>query len=217
MKLINFNQNRVKSIIEWRTIFKESNPDYPLTITSLSIEACLVSDLDIPSGSGGINREQYTYDRLRHQPIISELLHNITIPQLKRFAEACNSRNSAEGFRMFKVDGEYCFWGLRVGPVVKTPAVSEMRQILMDNPKTAQAVKEHRVTAAMIRAVTYDLLREEIARCCGISKEEAGLAIGNQLDCAPHEDISGYIFMVPNWAHKWFRHDGYVSQMLREI
>lgn len=46
-------------------------------------------------------------------------------------------------------------------------------------------------------AVTYDLLREELGRCCGISKEEAGLAIGNQLDCAPHEDGSGYIFMVP--------------------
>lgn len=37
---------------------------------------------------------------------------------------------------------------------------------------------------------------------------------GNQLDCAPHEDISGYIFMVPNWAHKWFRHNGYVSKMI---
>ena len=118
---------------------------------------------------------------------------------------------------MFKVEGEYCFWGLRVGPVVRTPSTSEMKQILLKNPKTAQAVKEHRVTAAMIRAVTYDLLREELGRCYGISKEEAGLAIGNQLDCAPHEDGSGYIFMVPNWAHKWFRHDGYVSKMLSEM
>ena len=115
------------------------------------------------------------------------------------------------------IEGEYCFWGLRVGPVVRTPSTSEMKQILLKNPKTAQAVKEHRVTAAMIRAVTYDLLREELGRCCGISKEEAGLAIGNQLDCAPHEDGSGYIFMVPNWAHKWFRHDGYVSKMLSEM
>lgn len=202
--------------VDWN-IFKTIYPDYPHIAASLTIEACSVSDADIPSGNGGINKERYTYGQLRYQPIIHELMRNMNNPQLKRYAEMCNSRNSAEGFRMFKVGGEYCFWGLRVGPVVKTPAVSEMRQILMDNPKTAQAVKEHRVTAAMIRAVTYDLLREEIARCCGISKEEAGLAIGNQLDCAPHEDISGYIFMVPNWAHKWFRHDGYVSQMLREI
>ena len=53
-----------------------------------------------------------------------------------------------------------------------------MKQVLLKDPKTAQAVKERQVTPAMIRAVTYDLLREELGRCCGISKEEAGLAIG---------------------------------------
>ncbi len=191
--------------------------DYPFSTASLRIEACIVSDSDIPSGSGGINGERYTYGQLCHHPIIPELMRKITNDRLKQYAEECNSRNSQEGFRMFKVEGEYCFWGLRIGPVVKTPSVSEMKQILLKNPKTVQAVKEHQVTAAMIRAVTYDLLREEIGRCCGMLKEEAGLAIGNQLDCAPHEDISGYIFMVPNWAHKWFRHDGYVSKILREI
>lgn len=197
--------------------FLYCNSDYPFSTVSLRIEACIVSDSDIPSGSGGINGERYTYGQLCHHPIIPELMRKITNDRLKQYAEECNSRNSQEGFRMFKVEGEYCFWGLRIGPVVKTPSVSEMKQILLKNPKTVQAVKEHQVTAAMIRAVTYDLLREEIGRCCGMLKEEAGLAIGNQLDCAPHEDISGYIFMVPNWAHKWFRHDGYVSKILREI
>ena len=192
-------------------------PDYPLSLEKLDTETYIVSDSDIPSCSGGINGERYTYGQLRHQPIIPELMRNIRNSRLKHYAEECNSRNSQEGFRMFKVEDEYCFWGLRVGPVVRTPSASEMKQILLKNPKTAQAVKEHRVTAAMIRAVTYDLLREELGRCCGISKEEAGLAIGNQLDCAPHEDGSGYIFMVPNWAHKWFRHDGYVSKMLSEM
>ena len=57
--------------------------------------------------------------------------------------------------------------------------------------------------------------REELARLYGTSVQEAADIIGNQLDCAPHEDISGYIFMVPNWAHKWFRHNGYVSRMLK--
>lgn len=197
--------------------FLYCNSDYPFSTASLRIEACIVSDSDIPSGSGGINGERYTYGQLCHHPIIPELMRKITNDRLKQYAEECNSRNSQEGFRMFKVEGEYCFGGLRIGPVVKTPSVSEMKQILLKNPKTVQAVKEHQVTAAMIRAVTYDLLREEIGRCCGMLKEEAGLAIGNQLDCAPHEDISGYIFMVPNWAHKWFRHDGYVSKILREI
>lgn len=192
-------------------------PDYPLSLENLDTEACIVSDCDIPSGSGGINAERCTYGQLCHHPIISELMRKITNERLKQYAEECNSRNSQEGFRMFKVESEYCFWGLRVGPVVRTPSASEMKQILLKNSKTAQAVKEHQVTAAMIRAVTYDLLREELGRCCRISKEEAGLAIGNQLDCAPHEDGSGYIFMVPNWAHKWFHHDGYVSKMLSEI
>ncbi len=199
------------------TAFRESYKEYPLNVSLLHIESCMVSDNDVPSGSGGINGERYTYGQLRHHPIIPELLRKISNARLLRYAEECNTRNSQKGFRMFKVEGEYCFWGLRIGPVVKTPSVSEMEQILLRNPQTAQAVKEHRVTAAMIRAVTYDLLREEVGRCCGISKEAAGLAIGNQLDCAPHEDISGYIFMVPNWAHKWFRHDGYVSQMLKEL
>ena len=204
-------------MIEEQVRFKMKYPDYPLSLENLDTEACIVSDCDIPSGSGGINAERCTYGQLCHHPIISELMRKITNERLKQYAEECNSRNSQEGFRMFKVEGEYCFWGLRVGPVVRTPSASEMKQILLKNSKTAQAVKEHQVTAAMIRAVTYDLLREELGRCCRISKEEAGLAIGNQLDCAPHEDGSGYIFMVPNWAHKWFHNDGYVSKMLSEI
>ena len=192
-------------------------PDYPLSLENLDTEACIVSDCDIPSGSGGINAERCTYGQLCHHPIISELMRKITNERLKQYAEECNSRNSQEGFRMIKDEGENSFWGLRGGPVVRTPSASEMKQILLKNSKTPQAVKEHQVTAAMIRAVTYDLLREELGRCCRISKEEAGLAIGNQLDCAPHEDGSGYIFMVPNWAHKWFHHDGYVSKMLCEL
>lgn len=37
-------------------------------------ELCIISDSDIPSGSGGINGEGYTYGQLRHQPIIAEIL-----------------------------------------------------------------------------------------------------------------------------------------------
>lgn len=197
--------------------FKSNNPDYPLSTSTLHITVCTISDADIPSGSGGINSEGYTYKQLRYSPIIPELMEKVNNISLKKYARECNERNSTKGFLMFRVEGEYCFWGLRVGPIVKTPTTQEMKQILLKDSKTAQAIKEHSVTASMVRTVTYDLLREELARQCGISKEEAGLAIGNQLDCAPHEDISGYIFMVPNWAHKWFRHDGYVSRMLQEL
>lgn len=197
--------------------FTQHNPDYPISTSNWDIEACTVSDSDIPSGSGGINGERYTYGALRKHPIIPELMQNISNAQIANFAQECNARNASNGFKMFKVAGEYCFWALRVGPVVKTPTLSQMRQLLMADTKTANAVKTGTVTAPMIRNITYSLLRKELARQCGISENEAALAIGNQLDCAPHEDISGYIFMVPNWAHKWFRHDGYVSQMLKEL
>lgn len=105
---------------------------------------------------------------------------------------------------MYKVDGEYCFEGLRVGPKVKIPLRPELLARLGGQPLNAQN----------IRALTYSILREELARVAHCSINEAADIIGNQLDCAPHEDISGYIFMVPNWAHKWFRHNGYVSRMI---
>ena len=44
-------------------------------------EYCTISDSDIPSGSGGINGERYTYGQLRHQPIIPEVLRRITNPR----------------------------------------------------------------------------------------------------------------------------------------
>ena len=168
-------------------------------------ELCIISDSDIPSGSGGINSEGYTYGQLRHQPIITEILQRITHPIARQMAEDCNERNSRDGFTMYKVDGEYCFEGLRVGPKVKIPSKEELLDLLGDQP----------INAASIRNITYTLIREELARLYGTTVQEAADIIGNQLDCAPHEDISGYIFMVPNWAHKWFRHNGYVSRMLK--
>lgn len=71
------------------------------------------------------------------------------------------------------------------------------------------------INSTSIRNITYTIIREELARLYGISVQEAADIIGNQLDRAPHENISGYIFMVPNWGHKWFRHNGYVARMLK--
>ena len=56
-------------------------------------ELCIISDSDIPSGSGGINSEGYTYGQLRHQPIITEILRRITHPIARQMAEDCNERN----------------------------------------------------------------------------------------------------------------------------
>ncbi len=101
--------------------------------------------------------------------------------------------------------GNTALKGLHVGPKMKIPSKEELLALLGDQP----------VNATTIRNITYTLIREELARLYGTSVQEAADIIGNQLDCAPHEDISGYIFMVPNWAHKWFRHNGYVSRMLK--
>lgn len=197
--------------------FIDLNKDYPNLGHIKQVERYQVSDLDVPTGYGGINREGYTYGHLRRQPIINELLSGIGNQQLSAFAQECNARNTQSGFQMFKVNGEYCFWGLRISPVVRTPNIQELRQILAQQPAGAEALAIKSVTADTIRKVTYDLLRQEVARVCATSVNDAALAIGNQLDCAPHEDPCGFIFMVPNWAHKWFRHDGYVAKMLKEL
>ncbi|MDE7441377.1 MAG: hypothetical protein K2M69_04345 [Muribaculaceae bacterium] len=166
------------------------------------IEYPTISDSDIPSGSGGINREGYTYGELRRQPIIPELMRDITNPTVRRWAEECNARNQS-GFIMRKVDDEYSFDGLHVGPKVKLSSKADLIRLVGSHP-----------TAEDIRNVSYTLLREEIARQTGMSVSKAASAIGNMLNCVPHEDISGYVYMVPNWAHRWFHHRGYVSAML---
>lgn len=165
-------------------------------------EPCLISDSDVPSGSGGINREGYTYGQLRRQPIIPEVMLGISNPTVRRWAEECNAKNR-RGFVMRRVNGEYCFDELHVGPKVKLPSKAQLTAMIGSNP-----------SAAAIRDVSYTLLREEIARQTGLSVRQAASVIGNMLDCVPHEDISGYVYMVPNWAHKWFRHRGYVSSIL---
>ncbi|HBI58551.1 MAG TPA: hypothetical protein DDY12_05730 [Porphyromonadaceae bacterium] len=165
-------------------------------------DVCSVSDSDVPSGSGGINREGYSYGQLRRCPIIPEVLRGISNSVARQWAEECNRRNSS-GFVMRRVDGEYCFDGLHVGPKVKLPSPDEIRRRL-GRSLTAEAVRE----------VSYGLLREEIARQTGLSVSQSASIIGAMLDCVPHEDISGYVYMVPNWAHRWFRHRGYVSRVL---
>ena len=61
-----------------------------------------ISDSDIPSGSGGINREGYTYGQLRRRPIIPEVMRGISDPVVQRWAEECNARNR-NGFVMRKM------------------------------------------------------------------------------------------------------------------
>ena len=77
-------------------------------------------------------------------------------------AEECNERNRQEGFTMYKVDGEYCFEGLRVGPKVKIPSKDKLLVLLGGQP----------INAAAIRNITYTLLREELARMYGTTAQE---------------------------------------------
>lgn len=195
-------------------IFYQINNDYPARVPDKEIEYCEVSDSDIPSGNGGINSEGYSYGQLRRNPIIPELLDKISNADIKRYAEECNGRNADGHFRMFRIKGEYCFWGLRVGPTVSLPDENEMRQKLMDIECGRTALHNKTVTTDMIRNITYEIFRNKIACICGMTHSEASNVIGNVLDCAPHEDETTHlIFMVPNWAHRWFRHRGYASHM----
>lgn len=83
---------------------------------------------------------------------------------------------------MRKVSGEHCSDGLHVGPKVKLPSKAEIMMRLGSSP-----------SAAAVRDVSYTLLREENARQAGLSVSQAASAIGNMLDCVPHEDISGFV------------------------
>ena len=84
-------------------------------------------------------------------------MRGITDPTVRRWAEECNARNRS-GFIMKKVEGEYSFDGLNVGPKVKLPTRADLIAILGSNP-----------TAEDIRNVSYTLLREEIARQTGMT------------------------------------------------
>lgn len=163
-----------------------------------------ISEEDIPSGHRGINRECYTYGELRRHPIIPEVMRNITNFKIRKWAEECNFRNH-DGFIMRMFNGEYSFDGLQVGPKVQLPSLQELRESLGSN-----------FNSYNIRTISYRILREELAKQTGLTIRESSLLIGNMLDCAPHEDISGFVCMIPNWAHRWFSHKGYVHRILRD-
>ena len=175
-------------------------------------EAVVVSDSDIPKGKGGINREGYTYGFLRKVVIQPELYDRLTNHIVRAWVdEARQCVRPTGGFIMRKVNGEYCFDDLRVGPRVKLPTVSELRSII--ERRYDGAASRRRATKEMIRTITYEILRATVAKESGSSDN----IIGNSHDCAPHEDISGYMFMVPKWAHNWFEHRGYAARMEQEI
>lgn len=52
----------------------------------IRVEDCVISDLDVPAGSGGINREGDTYGELRRRPIIPEVMRGVTDPVVRRWA-----------------------------------------------------------------------------------------------------------------------------------
>ena len=200
-----------------KTDFLKYYSDYINPKSILEAELITVSDLDIPSNSNGINREGYTYGQLKKSPIIPELYSIISNPKVRNYIDLCNQRNSDKDFLMYKVNGEYCFWNFRIGPVVALPDESLLREIISKNTFTSDLLSNKSLTARTIRDISYQILQNKIALDCGVSFMEAKNIIGNVLDCAPHEDISGYIFMVPNWAHSWFRHKGYVSKMIETL
>lgn len=149
-----------------------------------------------------INGEGYTYGQLRHKPMIDEVLVKIKNPKAREWAEECNHR-SRKGGRMKKINGEYSFEDLRVGPKVKLPPHEEYEKLSGKNNPSSED----------IRKVNYQIVRNALAKKLGISPKEAGDMIGQQFVCIIHEDQSGYAYMVPQWAHEWFRHDGYVSKV----
>ena len=65
-------------------------------------ERCIISDSDIPAGSGGINGEGYSYGQLRHQPIITEILQRITHPIARQMAEDVTKGTDRKGLQCIR-------------------------------------------------------------------------------------------------------------------
>ena len=93
--------------------------------------------LRYPSWFWRYQRRRLYIRTIATQPIITEVLKRITHPIARQMAEDCNERNSRDGFTMYKVDGEYCFEGLRVGPKVKIPSKEGLLALLGDQPINA--------------------------------------------------------------------------------
>lgn len=199
--------------------FKKYNPDYPVDISGMQVVECVTGDGEIPAGDVfATDGERYDYGVISRTPLTKEVMNRISNGKLQKYAKECNERNWADGFKLFKINGHYCLWELRVGPSVKAPDVDRMRDILGRDKKTEPAVINHEVTKEMIDRVLYDVLREEIGRHCNLSKDEAGNAIEKHLDCSAHVDvIDGHIYAVPNWALRTFPDDTYMKEMLEKL
>lgn len=193
-----------------RKKFLFANYDYPGEIRDINISVCSVDDNAIPSYKGEINSEEYTFGQLRFQPITPEIIRNIAYSGMRLYAIDCNRRNSLTGFSMYKIEDRYCFWALRVGPVLKKLTIENINDILHLR-KISEKAEINNNTIDIIKNVEQKLLIEIIASDCGISEEEAETGICFQLHCILHEDISGFVFMIPEWAYKWFNSENYKS------
>lgn len=180
----------------------------------------------LPNGEyNGINREKYTYGELCRRPIISEIM-DIPNPEtgetmlkdkkLREWAKKLNEVSSKGELAIKETNGQPDLSKFQLGPRVELPTVGEYSSM----PEIASLLEKGASKSELkdgIRKINYDILREKVGELCGQTKEWAAKNIGSQLDCAPHEDINGTIYMVPNWAHKWFPHGGYASKVAEQL
>lgn len=180
----------------------------------------------LPNGEyNGINREEYTYEKLCRRPIISEIM-DIPNPEtgetmlkdnkLREWAKKLNEVSSKGELVIKETNGQPDLSKFQLGPRVELPTVGEYSSM----PEIASLLEKGASKSELkdgIRKINYDILREKVGELCGQTKEWAAKNIGSQLDCAPHEDINGTIYMVPNWAHKWFPHGGYASKVAEQL
>lgn len=170
---------------------------------------------EIPQANGS-NKEKHTLGQLLSKPMPQDILARIGNPKLKEMAENCNIRN-INNIEILKRDGEYDFIPLRVGPEINAPSVPDYKVFLNQKDDTRTALRNGAVTPAMIRKINYEIYREELGKELGVSPKVAGEMIGNDAVCVIHEDKSGKMYMVPQWAHENFKHNGYVSYVVKEL
>ena len=176
----------------------------------------------VPSGNDGINNEGYTLRQLSRNivptPLVEKLRNRTDLPEkskkkilrdIKRsgsFIVPSKAKNKSVDFSRIALKGINS----------KLPDKETLVSLIIQ--KNAP-IEISEIKADHIRAITYDIVRNDVAKRYGITVAQAGKLIG-ELDLAPHETEDGFIQLVPNNIHRFknfYAHKGYVSHMLKRI
>lgn len=121
------------------------------------------------------------------------------------------SKNPLEKLR--RVNGEPDFFPYRLGNVV-VPSVTAAELVRAGAVKSGMSDKK---ILAAIRAENYRRLGAAFDRIWKLPEGTSQNIFGALLHCTPHEDQSGFVFLVRTPLHKAIPHSGAASQVTKQV